>query len=111
VSTGVGRQHDAGIVEEDMERAKGPLRRRNHLGAILAAGDVGLQRDGRAARARDRLCCGHRRCAVEIDDGDPGAFGREAQRRLAAEPAASTGDEGNLSGQSHQAPPLSSLPR
>jgi hypothetical protein len=92
---------DAGVADQDIERPEFL----DDLGAgglhLLFVSDVHGDPDGAIASGIDPASGGLRRFLVEVGDGDLGAFARENDGDLFADPACRAGDHGDLVRQTH----------
>ncbi len=92
----VGREHDAGVVEQHVEPAEVLDGRVDHGPHLVLGGDVGGERLGPAARGGDLV--GHRVGAVvvAVDAHDGGSLARHESGRVGPDATGRTGDDGHL---------------
>ena len=96
---------EAGVVEEDVEIAKGVERGGDHAVAVGAVADIGVHVDGFAAVLLDEAVDARGAGLTVVGAGNAGAFAREEARRGAADAAVGAGDEGDLALQAATAGP------
>ena len=98
----VAVEHDARVVEQDVELAEQLFGRRDHRLAVGRFGHVGMN-VGRAASLffdeRDRLLSGR---VVHIDRHDRGPFAAKEKCRLPADPASRSGNQGDFVFELHE---------